>query len=155
MKTKFIKALTAVSLLLIPIISYAVAPPLGTAADFVIFTSVGAVTNAGVTAPAKYLTHLTGNVGTNSDPTMPGFGNVNGKMLYSADPATTTCKNDLNNAYGIIAATAATFALASPIGNGDTLVAGVYHISGATTSFGISTRPAPTARCAGPSMISF
>jgi hypothetical protein len=57
--------------LLLPMVCFS-QPSLGMASDFALFTSVGAVTNTGIT-------HVTGNVGTNSG-SNTGFGNVNGVM---------------------------------------------------------------------------
>ena len=74
MKTKLLNVLTAVILLIIPTFGFAAAPPLGTTANFALFSTVGAVTNVGT---YKYLTHITGNVGTNSG-SSTNFGNVNG-----------------------------------------------------------------------------
>ena len=79
MKTLLFKAVAAVVLFAAPMLAIAQAPPLGTAANFVLFTSVGAVTNSGI----PYLTRLTGNVGTNSAPTITGFGNIDGQMHLS------------------------------------------------------------------------
>ena len=59
-------------LLTFPNVNFAQAPTLGTAADFVLFTSVGAVSNTG-------FSHLTGHVGTNSG-SSTAFGNVDGVM---------------------------------------------------------------------------
>ena len=97
MKTHLLNALTAVLLLLIPLMNYAQAPPLGTAADFVIFTSVGAVTNVGT---YKYLTHLTGNVGTNSG-SSTNFGNVNG-VMHDNDGVSALCAASVLSAYSAL-----------------------------------------------------
>ena len=59
-----------------------------------LFTSVGAVTNVGT---YKYLTHLTGNVGTNSG-SSTNFGNVNG-VMHDGDGASGQCASDLLIAY--------------------------------------------------------
>ncbi len=47
-------------------------PNLGTAANYVLFTTIGAVSNTGIS-------QYTGNVGTNSG-AIAGFGNVDGQM---------------------------------------------------------------------------
>ena len=60
------------TLAMMPLVNFGQAPTLGTSANFVLFTSVGAVTNTGIS-------HLTGNVGTNSG-SSTGFGNVDGEM---------------------------------------------------------------------------
>jgi hypothetical protein len=48
MKRKILHILTAVALISFPKIQYAQAPDLGTAANFVLFTSIGAVSNSGI-----------------------------------------------------------------------------------------------------------
>jgi len=90
MKTQLIKMLTTVILFLIATLGFAQAPPLGTAAGFVLFSTVGAVSNTGIS-------QLTGNVGTNSG-SNTGFGNVNG-VMHSQDGATGQCAADLLTAY--------------------------------------------------------
>jgi hypothetical protein len=62
MKIKLLNTFTGLLLFLSPTVIQAQAPNLGTSANFVLFSSVGAVTNSGIT----YLTHLTGHVGANS-----------------------------------------------------------------------------------------
>ena len=116
--------LKVVLLLLIPFVNYGQAPNLGTAANFVLFTTVGAVTNTGTS-------HLTGNVGSNSG-SSTGFGNVNGQM-HDGDGVSGTCAADLLIAYHMLDTTTPT-AFPSPLlGNGDTLRAGVYKTTAVTT----------------------
>src|SRR3989339_330273 len=105
------------------------APDLGTAANFALFTSVGAVTNSGI----PYLTKITGNVGTNSDPTITGFGNINGQMHYVGDPGSTQCDADLLLASNFLAASIPDSTLGVVIGNGDTLPPGIYLMPGAAS----------------------
>jgi hypothetical protein len=124
MKTLILNALAAVILFLIPTLNFAQAPPLGTAAEFVLFTSIGAVTNSGIS-------QITGNVGTN-DGAITGFGNVNG-VMHNADGASAQCAADLLVAYNQLNSTVPTFFPAPLLGNGQILVAGVYSISGAAT----------------------
>ncbi len=124
MVTKLLSALTVISLFLMPNLIFAQAPNLGTAANFVLFTSVGAVTNTGIT-------HLTGNVGTNAG-SSTGFGNVNG-VMHDGDGASAACAADLLTAYHQLNIAVPTFFPAPLLGDGDTLVAGVYHISSAAT----------------------
>jgi len=125
MKTRLLNALTAVLLLLIPALNFAQAPPLGTAADFVLFTTIGAVTNTGIS-------QVTGNVGTNSG-SITGFGNVNGVMCPAGSSASSQCAADLLIAYNQLNSTTATFFPSDLLGNGQILVPGVYSISDATT----------------------
>ncbi|NQU31868.1 MAG: DUF3494 domain-containing protein, partial [Bacteroidetes bacterium] len=96
---------------------------LGTSADFALFTTVGAVTNAGT----EYLTQITGNVGTNSGP-ISGFGNVDGQ-LHPGDPQSAQAAADLLIAYGELAAAIPTFFPAPLLGNGAILPPGVYAIA--------------------------
>ncbi len=124
MKTRLLIALTAVIMFFIPALSFAQAPPLGTAANFVLFSTVGAVTNTGIS-------QITGNVGTNSG-SSTGFGNVNG-VMHDNDGASAQCAADLLIAYNQLNSTTATFFPAPLLGNGQTLTPGVYSISGAAT----------------------
>ena len=130
MKTQLLKALTAVILLLMPMLDFAQAPPLGTAAGFVLFSTVGAVGNTGIS-------QITGNVGTNSG-AITGFGNVNG-VMHTGDGASAQCAADLLIAYNQLNSSVPTFFPAPLLGNGQILNAGVYSISGAATLNGILT----------------
>jgi hypothetical protein len=125
MKTQLHTALTAVLLLSISTVNFAQAPPLGTAANFVLFTSVGAVTNSGIT----YLTHLTGNVGTNSG-SLSGFGNVDGQMHFAGDSASLQCAKDLLAAYDSLNMAIPDSTIGLVIGNGEILHAGIYLMPG-------------------------
>ncbi len=104
--------------------SFGQAPNLGTAANFELFTSVGAVTNTGIS-------QITGNVGTNSG-SSTGFGNVNG-VMHDNDGASAQCATDLLAAYLQLAGTSATNFPGNLLGNGQILFAGVYSIASATT----------------------
>jgi len=123
-KRKLSAFLVAAVLLTIPNLIFAQAPNLGTAANFVLFTGVGAVTHSGSS-------HITGNVGSNSG-SSTGFGNVNGVMLNN-NGATATCAADLLTAYHQLNIAIPTATPSSLLGNGTTLVAGVYHITSAAT----------------------
>jgi hypothetical protein len=92
MKTHLLNALAALLLLLSPALIFAQVPTLGTAADFVLFTTDGAVLNQNA------LSLLTGNVGTNNG-SSTGFSNVNG-VMHAADGASAQCKTDLELANG-------------------------------------------------------
>ncbi|MFH0895679.1 MAG: ice-binding family protein [Bacteroidota bacterium] len=127
MKKQLLNALKVVILLLIPTLIFAQAPPLGTAAEFILFTSIGAVTNSGIS-------HVTGNVGTNSG-SSTGFGNVNG-VMHDGDGASAQCAADLLIAYNLLNSTIPNFFPAPLLGNGQILNAGVYSISGAATMNG-------------------
>lgn len=124
MKHKLLYTFAAISLLIIPKAHFGQAPTLGTAANFVLFTTAGSVTNSGIS-------HLTGNVGTNNS-SSTGFGNVNGGM-HDQDLVSGQCSADLLIAYNQLNTTTPTFFPAPLLGNGTTLVPGVYSISAATT----------------------
>ncbi len=96
---------------------------LGTAADFALFSGVGAVTNSGIS-------HVTGHVGTNSG-SSTGFGNVNG-VMHDNDGASAQASTDLLAAYQQLLATTPTFFHDSLLGNGQVLTAGVHAISSAS-----------------------
>jgi len=128
MKTQLLRSLKVVILLLLPTLMFAQAPPLGTAADFVIFTSVGAVTNVGT---YKYLTHLTGNVGTNSG-SSTNFGNVNG-VMHDGDGASIQCASDVLFAYNSLGSAITDSTLGTVIGNGTTIRPGIFLMPGATS----------------------
>jgi len=107
------------SIFTIPLINYAQVPSLGTAANFVAFTTDGAVVNTSNSL-------FTGNVGTNNGP-ITGFGNVNG-VMHIGDGASAQCAADLLIAYNQLNTTTPDFFPSNLLGNGDTLVAGVYKI---------------------------
>jgi hypothetical protein len=124
MKTKLLNTLTALTLCLAPALNFAQAPPLGTAADFVLFSTNGAVSNTGIT-------HLTGNVGTNNG-FSTGFGNVNG-VMNDNNGVSAQCAADLLIAYNQLNSTVPNYFPAPLLGNGQILIAGVYSISAAAT----------------------
>ncbi|MEO8150772.1 MAG: hypothetical protein ABI723_24275, partial [Bacteroidia bacterium] len=59
MKNKLLRVITVAALLVLPKLIFAQAPNLGTAANFVLFSTNGAVSNSGIS-------QVTGNVGTNN-----------------------------------------------------------------------------------------
>ncbi|MFZ4520928.1 MAG: ice-binding family protein [Bacteroidales bacterium] len=124
MKTQLLKVITVVILLLTPAIMIAQAPPLGSAAGFVLFSGIGAVGNTGIS-------QVTGNVGTNNG-AITGFGNVNG-VMNTGNSATAECTADLIIAYNLLNSAVPAFFPSPLLGNGQTLNAGVYSISGAAT----------------------
>ena len=124
MKTKLLISLTAVLLFLMPNVNYGQSINLGTAANFVLFSTNGSVSNTGIS-------QLTGNVGTNNG-SSTGFGNVNG-IMHDQDGASAACAADLLLAYNTISSTTSTFFPAPLLGNGATLISGVYSISGAAS----------------------
>ena len=124
MKKHLNNVLIAVVLLFMPVWNYAQAPPLGTSAGFVLFSTVGAVTNTGIS-------QLTGNVGTNSGPSS-GFGNVNG-VMQNNNGATAQCAADVLIAYNLLNSSTTAFFPAPLLGNGQELYAGVYSIASAAS----------------------
>lgn len=125
MKTQLLKALNGVILLLLPTLIFALAPPMGTVATFVLFSTNGAVSNSGIS-------QLTGNVGTNNG-SCTAFGNVNG-VMHDADGASAQCAIDLLILYDSLNAAIPDSTLGSVVfGNDSTLVAGVYFIGAAAT----------------------
>ena len=124
MVKKLLFVVTIFALFLFPGITYSQAPALGSAAGFVFFSSNGAVSNAGVS-------HLTGNIGVNTG-AVTGFGNVNGEV-HTTDVATALCAADLLSAYNQLNSTAPTAFPLPMLGNGETLDAGIYSITGAAT----------------------
>ena len=128
MKSKFLFIIAAIaSLVSVQSVSYAQVINLGTAADFVLFTTNGAVTNVGIT-------HLTGHVGTNVGGST-GFGNVDG-VMHDQDPGSAQATLDLDAAYLELDAAVATNSPGVLLGSGMTLVAGVHNITAAATMNG-------------------
>lgn len=126
MKTKIPQVLSVFLLLLIGFQVNAQAPTLGTAGNFVIFTTNGAV-SSNVTNSLS--THLTGNVGTNtSGGTSTGFGNVNG-VMQDNNIVSQLAAADLLIAYNQLNALIPNFFPASLLGNGASLNAGTYFIN--------------------------
>ncbi|MBK7668247.1 MAG: DUF3494 domain-containing protein [Sphingobacteriaceae bacterium] len=121
---KLLQIATAVVLLFLPSINFAQAPNLGTAVNFVLFSTNGAVSNSGIS-------HLTGHVGTNNG-SSTAFGNVNG-VMNDQNGVSAQCAADLLIAYNQLNATVPTFFPAPLLGNGQSLNAGVYSISSAAT----------------------
>jgi hypothetical protein len=124
MKKKLLHIVTAVTLLALPKTNYGQTPNLGTATNFALFTTVGAVNISGIS-------QLTGDIGTNSGSTTL-FTNVNGN-IHDQDGTSGQCAADLLLAYNQLNATVSTSTLAPSLGNGQTVFAGVYAIAGAST----------------------
>jgi hypothetical protein len=124
MKTKLLITLTAAFLLLIPNASFGQSIDLGTAANFVLFSTNGAVSNSGIS-------QLTGNIGTNNG-SSTAFGNVNG-VMHDNDGTSAQCAADLLIAYNQLKSAIPTDFIAPLMGNGVTLFAGVYSVDGAAT----------------------
>ncbi|MFT6278591.1 MAG: hypothetical protein ACJAU0_001413 [Flavobacteriales bacterium] len=129
MKTK--NLLIAITLFLIPAVIVAqTPPPLGSVDSYVLFSSVGAVTNLGVS-------QITGDMGTNSG-AVSGFGNVNGQM-HIANATTTQCAIDLGIAYTNLSGQIPGATLGLVLGAGQTLLPNVYLVPGAASLLGTLT----------------
>lgn len=124
MNKSILYTITSALLFLTTTMSVAQAPNLGSTADFVLFSSDGAVENSG---PSQ----LTGHVGTNNG-SSTGFGNVNG-VMHDNDLISAQASIDLLIAYNEINSTVNDFNIAASLGGGQTLVPGVYAIEEAST----------------------
>lgn len=131
MKNKLLNICTTTLLLLFSNFLFAQVPNLGTAAGFVVFSTDGAVFNAG-------LSHFTGNVGRNVAGAVNVAVNVNG-VMHIGDAAAISCAAGLQNAYNDINLAVQTGTHAVLLGGGETLNVGVYDIAGASTLNGILT----------------
>ncbi len=124
MKKNLLNIVTAFTLLSLPQTNFAQAPNLGTTADFVLFSTNGALTNTGIS-------QLTGHVGSNNG-FSTNFGNVNG-VMNDNNGASALCAADLLTAYNQLNSTVPTNFPAPLLGNGQTLTSGVYAIPSAAT----------------------
>ena len=115
------------ALLSFPKVNFGQTPNLGAAGSFVLFSSVGAVGNTGIS-------QLTGNVGTNSG-AVTGFGNVNG-VMHSGDATTAQAAVDLLAAWTYLSALTPTATIGPVLGSGQTLFAGVYSVAAAGSIVG-------------------
>lgn len=122
MKKQLLFIATCAALLPFPKTIFGQTINLGSAADYVLFTTAGAVGNTGIS-------HVTGNIGTNVGG-ITAFGNIDG-TLNAANAASSICATDLATAYSQILATTATAGHAAVLGNGEILTAGVYTIAAA------------------------
>jgi len=124
MKTKLLLTLIAVFLFLMPNANFGQSINLGTTANFALFSKNGPVSNTGIS-------QVTGHVGTNNG-SSTAFGNVNG-VMHDMDGTSLQAAGDLLIAYHQLSIATPTFYPSSSLGNGDTLIAGVYSISEAST----------------------
>ncbi|MFT7080820.1 MAG: hypothetical protein ACJAZC_002372 [Cryomorphaceae bacterium] len=105
-------------------------PPLGVAADFVLFTSNGAVSNEG-------LSNVIGDAGTNAG-AFSGFGNINGSA-HIANGVSAQAAADLNIAYSHINAQGPDSAIGVLLGSDQVLFPNIYLAPGAATLTGTLT----------------
>ena len=120
--TSFI--VTVVTIITFPCFILAQAPNLGTAANFVLFTTTGAVSSTGIST-------ITGNVGSGTG-AITGFGGLNG-LIYNADAVTTQASADLLVAYNQLNSDIPTFFPGPVLGDGQILTAGVYSLPAAAS----------------------
>jgi gliding motility-associated-like protein len=105
-----------------------VAPNLGELNSYSIFTSIGNVTNTG-------LSYSIGNIGTNSG-TISGFSyNING-IFHDTDPSSGQANTDLINAFSNLGGQAPTSTLGATLGNGQTVLPGVHQITSSSNLTG-------------------
>jgi Ice-binding-like/Secretion system C-terminal sorting domain len=131
MKTKRLLILIGIApALLFSNSNFGQAPNLGTATNFVFFTTTGAVSNAGIS-------QMTGYVGSNAG-AISGFAGLNG-IIDSVNAASVQCASDLGVAYNQLSSTVATFFPGVLLGNGQVLDSGVYSIGAATSLNGVLT----------------
>ena len=108
------------------LISFAQVPNLGTAANYALFTTTGAVSSTSIS-------HIIGKIGSN-DGAITNFTPIVGQQ-ENANIVTLQASIDLALAYASILARPVTFPSHGTIfGNGEILTAGVYNL-GAATSF--------------------
>ena len=117
------------AMLFLPLLSEAQAPTIGsTAANFVLFTSGGALTNDGASV-------VTGDVGTQAG-NFSGFGAL---VLFGsshiADPTSVTAATEVDAAYASFSATCGT-SLTTPLGGTTPLAPGEYCTGGAASLTG-------------------
>ncbi len=132
-KQKFIYSILVIPLYFFSNLSFAQSLTLGTTANFVMFTSSGAVSNIGAST-------LTGNVGT-------GLGAISGfatstlnTSFYNNDADAAQAKVDLLIAYIRLSAIPVTNTMHAPaFGNGESIPSGVYSIGGAGSIAGVLT----------------
>ena len=115
---------TTVTILSFPLLNFGQAPNLGTAANFVLFTTTGAVGSTGVS-------NITGNVGSGNG-AITGFGGLNG-VIYNADAVTTQATADLLVAYNQLNVAVPTSFPGPVLGDGQVLTAGVYSLPAAAS----------------------
>ncbi len=115
---------TVVTIITFPYFILAQAPNLGTAANFVLFTTTGAVSSTGIST-------ITGNVGSGTG-AITGFGGLKG-LIYNADAVTTQATADLLVAYNQLNSDIPTSFPGPVLGDGQILTAGVYYLPAAAS----------------------
>jgi hypothetical protein len=102
---------------------------IGTAADFILFTSVGAITNTGPS-------HFVGDIGS-QEGAITGFppGTLTGQ-IHNVDPTTLQAAADVESAYSDLSATPCGITIGGGLGVGQILTPNVYCITTAATLSG-------------------
>jgi len=111
--------LTTITLLSYPKINLAQAPGFGILNNFVLYTTVGAVSSTGIS-------NITGDVGSN-DGEITNFDSLHG-VIQNANTITAQCSTQLLIIYNQLNNTIATFFPLPVLGNGQVLDSGVYSI---------------------------
>ncbi len=124
MKTILLSVFSALLMLTMPKAVFAQTIQLGTAANFALFTNVGAFTNLGATV-------ITGDIGTNAGP-MAGFppGTVNG-LIAVENAVTLQASVDLTAAYSYFSGLICGQTIVANLGGGQTLTPNIYCIGSA------------------------
>jgi len=123
MKTKLLIPFFLIIFYLLPTACLGQMPDLGTASNFIIFSSDGALSNTGASVVGG------GMIGTGVG-AVTGFDNVNW-IKHIGDDVTTQCSKDLTAAYNEINAYVANPIISLPLG--ETYTAGVYSINSSVT----------------------
>ncbi len=125
LKTLLPNAITVITLLLVPLLTFGQAPNLGASASFALFTAAGSFTNDGATV-------ITGNIGTNVG-AFSGFppGIVIGG-IHVADALTAQAAADVATAYGELSTVLCDSVIGTTLGSGQTLTPNVYCLGGAS-----------------------
>lgn len=126
MKNKLLTVVASIIIFLIPVITFAQAPDLGTASTFAIFTGVGAFDNVGAS-------HITGDIGTNVG-AFTGFppGNVIGQIQV-ANSASAQAATDVDVAYSYLSEKTCGIVIGTTLGGGQILTPNVYCLGAAST----------------------
>ena len=110
------------------------APNLGELNSYSIFTSLGNVTNTG-------LSYSIGNVGTNSG-TISGFAyNING-IFHDTDPSSALASTDLSNVFANLGGQAPMSTLGSTLGNGQIDSVLIWPETTTASNYGFDVTPA-------------
>ena len=103
---------------------------LGTAANYALFGISGAVSNNGIS-------YVVGDLGSNAGGTVNGFdGSIVIGTTQTANSSTSQAATDLSTAYTALTAKTVTETHNHPFGNGETLLPGVYGVTGAGSVIG-------------------